>query len=141
MTARLARRGRAWWRDEDGAVMMETAIAFPLLLLVALGLLQFALFYHAENVVMAAAQDGARVAAAEDRAAADGVAHAQALLRAGLGQTAEDVSVVGRDGTDAVAVEVAGRLRPILPWLGDGTLPLHARAVVHKEGFRAGPER
>jgi Flp pilus assembly protein TadG len=116
-------------------------MAFPLLVMVAVGLVQFALFFHAQNVVIGAVQDGARVAAAEDRTLSDGVAHAQALLEAGLGRSAGDVTVQGIDGGDAVAVEAQGRLRMIIPWVADATLPLWGRSIVSKEAFRVGPAR
>lgn len=119
--------------------MVEAALAFPILVAVAIALLQFALYYHAQTVVTGAAQDGARVAAAADRTVADGVAHAQALLDAGLGRAAADVGLQGLDGADAVAVEARGRLRAVIPWVVDATLPLQARAVVSKERFRVGP--
>lgn len=119
--------------------MLETAIAFPLLLIVALGLVQFALFYHAQNVVIGSVQDGVRVAAAEDRMVADGVAHAQALLRAGLGSSASEVNVHGFDGGDVVIIEAEGRLRLIIPWVEGAAVPLRARAIMSKERFRVGP--
>ncbi len=119
--------------------MVEVAVAFPLLLMVALGLLQFALFYHAQNVVMGAVQDGARVAAAEDRTLEDGVVVAQALLGAGLGQSAGRVTVRAIDRGDAIALEAQGSLRMIIPWVADATLPLWARSVASKERFRVGP--
>lgn len=128
-------------RGERGQAMAEAAVALPLLLIVAIGLVQFALYAHAANVVTGAVQDGARVAAAEDRTVDDGVAHATALLRAGLGQNARDVTVQGIDGGDALAVEARGRLRTVIPWVAEATLPLWARAVVSKERFRAGPSR
>ena len=124
---------------ERGQSMAEAALAFPVLLMVALGLLQFALFYHAENVVIGAVQDGARVAASEDRTLADGVTAAQGILRAGLGESATGVSVQGIDGSNAVAIEARGRLRMIIPWVADATLPLWARSVVSREHFRVGP--
>lgn len=119
--------------------MVETALVFPLLLLVTIGLVQLALFYHAQNVVTGAAQDGARVAASEGRPVSDGVAHTQALLRAGLGPSVSLISVQGADAGDVVIVEAQGRLRLIIPWVGDGAVPLHARAIVSKERFRGGP--
>jgi hypothetical protein len=122
---------------ETGQSTVEAALAFPLLVVLALGLTQFALFYHAQMVVIGAVQDGARVAAAADRTVADGVAHAQALLDAGLGRAAADVSLEGTDGGDAVAIEARGRLRAVIPWVADVRLPLQARAVVSKERFRA----
>lgn len=123
---------------DGGAAMVETALAFPLLILVAVGVVQFALFVHAQNVVLAAAQDGARVAAAEDCSVGEGVAHAQALLRAGLGPSAEAVSVRGAEDGEVVMVETQGHLRLILPWVGDASLPLHAQAAMTKEHFRRG---
>lgn len=121
-----------------GQALAEAAIAFPVLLIVAIGLVQFALFYHAQNVVTGAVQDGARVAAAEDRTIGDGIAHTQALLRAGLGRSAGAVSVRGEEGAEAVAVEARGQLRTIIPWVADVSLPLGARSVMGKERFRAG---
>ncbi|MGE0544374.1 MAG: TadE/TadG family type IV pilus assembly protein [Dehalococcoidia bacterium] len=126
---------------QPGQALVEAALAFPLLLLVALGLVQFALFAHAQHVVTGAAQDGARVAAAEDGTVEDGVAHAQAVLRAGLGRSAEEVTVQGVGDGESVAIEARGRLRMIIPWVADATLPLEARSMITKERFRAGPAR
>jgi Flp pilus assembly protein TadG len=118
---------------------VETAIAFPILLLVALALVQFALYYQAESVVTGAVQDGARVAAAEGSSVGSGVAHTEALLRAGLGRSAANVSVQGSDGGETVTVEAQGHLGLIVPWLGGTSLPLHARSTESKEKFRVGP--
>jgi Flp pilus assembly protein TadG len=126
-------------RGEAGQSAVETALAFPLLVVLALGMTQFALFYHAQTVVTGAVQDGARVAATADRTVADGVAHAQALLDAGLGRAAADVSLQGIDGGDTVALEARGKLRAVIPWVASIALPLQARAVVSKERFRAPP--
>ncbi len=121
-----------------GQVLLEVAIALPALLLVAIGLVQFALYYHAQNMVTLAVQDGARLAAAEDRTLAEGVAHAQALLQAGLGRTAREVTVQGSDAGAAVTLQAQGRLRTVLPWVSEVSLPLGGRASVSKEQFRAG---
>lgn len=141
MSRGLARRtGRriAWL---PGQSMLEAAITLPLLVMTALGLVQFALFVHAQSVVTGAVQDGARVAASEDRSLADGVARARVLLDAGLGSSVGDIAVSGNEGSDAVTIEARARLRLIIPWVADATLPLGARAVVSKERFRAGPNR
>ena len=137
----LARRTVERFAWQRGQGMVEAAITFPLLLLTAIGLVQFALFAHAQSVVTGAVQDGARVAASEDRSLADGVSHARALLEAGLGRSVEDVAISGTDGPDAVTVEAKGRLRLIIPWAAEAMLPLAARSVVSKERFRAGPSR
>jgi Flp pilus assembly protein TadG len=140
MASRLGRAATGG-DGERGQAVTEAAIAFPVLLLVAIGLVQFALFAHASNVVTGAVQDGARVAAAEDRTLDDGVVYAQALLQAGLGRSARDVALSAVDGGEVVVVEAQGRLRAIIPWVADVTLPLKARAVMSKERFRAGPIR
>ncbi len=136
MTERLA-TGKVG--SETGQALLETAIAFPILLLVALALVQFALFYHADTVVTGAVQDGARVAAAEDSNVGAGVAHTQALLQAGLGRSATSVTVQGADGGDTVEIQAQGSLRLIIPWVGGGSVPLRARAEMSKERFRVGP--
>ncbi|MCC6177470.1 MAG: pilus assembly protein [Chloroflexi bacterium] len=141
MRMNLARLTVGRLSRQRGQGMVEAAITFPLLLLTAIGLVQFALFAHAQNVVTGAVQDGARVAASEDRSLADGVSHARALLEAGLGRSVEGVAVSGTDGADTVRVEARGRLRLIIPWAADATLPLAARSAVTKERFRAGPSR
>ncbi len=136
MPAGAKRRPGQTARHERGQVVVETAVALPVLLMVAIGLVQFALYYHAQNVVTVAVQDGARLAAAEDRTLADGVSHARALLRAGLGRSATDVTVQGDDGGETITVEAQGRLHTIIPWVSDATVPLSARSVVSKERFR-----
>lgn len=125
-------------RRGAGQAMLEAAIAFPVLLMVAIGLVQFALFAHAQNVVTGAVQDGARVAAADGRTVSDGISRAQDLLRAGLGRSASEVQIQGNEEGQVVVVQANGSLRTIIPWVGEATLPLQSRAVVAKEKFRAG---
>jgi len=126
-------------RGERGQALVETAIAFPVLLIVALVLVQFALFYQAEGVVTGAVQDGARTAAAQNSTLGDGVAHTQALLQAGLGRDAGQVAVQGNDGGSTVTIQAQGRLQLIIPWIGAASLPLQARSTISKERFRVGP--
>ena len=118
--------------------MVEAAITFPLLILLTVALLQFFLYTHEQQVITAAVQDGARVAAAADGTLSDGVVHAQAIMRAGLGQNAAEIALRATDDGDVVTLQAQGRLRTIIPWVADSTLPLEARAVVSKERFRPG---
>jgi hypothetical protein len=119
---------------------VEAAVALPLLLLVALALVQFALVVHAHGVVLGAVQDGARVAAAADRSLGEGIDHAQAVLLAGLGSSAR-VDVSGSrspsGAPEVVEVTAVAYLRPIVPWRNGATIPVGARAAVSKERFRA----
>jgi Flp pilus assembly protein TadG len=131
-------RCRATTDASPGQALVEGALAFVLLALVALALVQFALFVHAQNVVTGAVQDGARVASAHDGSLDRGVAHARALVDAGLGAEAAAVTVTGSADGGSVTVEARGSLRLIIPWVGDARVPLRARAVSQKEVFRVG---
>jgi Flp pilus assembly protein TadG len=124
---------------DRGDALIETAVVLPVLLMVILGLLQFALYAHAQHVVAVAVQSGARLAAADGAGIQEGVSHTQAILDAGLGTSADNVAVQGRDGGDTVVVEAHAHLRLIIPWVADATLPLSARTVAYKERFRVGP--
>jgi hypothetical protein len=122
-------------RTQHGQGLVEFAVTLPVLLLVALAILEFALFVHAQDVVTTACAEGALVAAAADGNVAEGVTTAQGLLDAGLGSSAQAVTVQGVDGGATVTVAVQGHLPLLLPGLG-GVLPLSARSVMVKEGFR-----
>jgi Flp pilus assembly protein TadG len=120
--------------DQDGIATIEFVTVVWVFLLVVLGAAQFGLWWHAQHVVLAAAQDAARLAAAEDGTPAAGRARALDLLHAGLGRDAAHATVqVQRDGELASAT-VTGRLQPLLPF-GDG-IRLRATAHSFAEHFR-----
>jgi len=123
---------------QSGQALVEGAIAFVLLTMVALALVQFALFVHAQNVVTGAVQDGARSAAGAGGTPERGVAHARALIRAGLGAEASVVEVSGTAVGGTVVIEARGSLRLLIPWVGNARVPLRARAIAQKEEFRVG---
>lgn len=102
-------------KGERGAAMLELALVAPLLMLLVLGAVQFALWYHAQSVVLAAAQDGARLAAAETGTASAGRQRALALLHTGLGQMANNAAVDAHRDPDVTVVSVTAELRPLLP--------------------------
>ena len=128
------------WRmtGEEGQALVEAALVFPILLMSAIALVQFGLYAHAEQVITAAAQEGARAAAAEDGSVQDGVAQAQALLQAGLGPSAGDVNLRAVDDGQTVTFTCTGQWRLAIPWSTNASVPLAARVVVAKERFRAG---
>lgn len=121
--------------SQHGQGLIEFALTLPVLLLVVLAILEFALFVHAQNVVITACAEGALVAAAEDGNVNEGVATAQGLLDAGLGSSAQAVTVQAEDGGATVTVMARGHLPLLLPGFG-GVLPLSARSVMVKEGIR-----
>jgi len=115
--------------------IVEVAVTFPLLILAGVGVIQFALWMHAEGVVTAAVQDGARVASTEAGTLADGHAVATALLHDGLGPSAPLVNVVSTEDAAAVRFEAAGNLPAIFPWGPVTTVPLHATALMARDRF------
>jgi Flp pilus assembly protein TadG len=119
--------------------MVEFALVAPVVLLVLFGAVQFALIAHARNVVSTAAQEGARLAAGEERAPAEGVARAQEVLRAGLGGAGGTFAVTAQGGDETVVVRAEGRYRLIIPLLAGRDIPMGAIAEVRREGFRSGP--
>jgi Flp pilus assembly protein TadG len=50
------------WRSERGAALLEAAVTIPLLLLVAIGTLEFGRAYQTWQVLTNAAREGARIA-------------------------------------------------------------------------------
>ena len=120
--------------QQEGIATIEFVAVVWMFMLVVLGAAQFGLWWHAQHVVLAAAQDAARLAAAEDGTPAAGRARALDLLHAGLGRDAAATTVqVQRDGELASAT-VTGRLQPLLP-IGQG-IRLRATAHSFAEHFR-----
>lgn len=115
-------------RSEEGEVFVETALVGVVVMALSLGLLQFGLWYHAQHVVLGAAQDGAHAAALDGAGPADGQERAEELVRAGLGSISEGTSI-SSDMTDRVAsVRVETRISAIVPFLPDLQLSAEGRA-------------
>lgn len=130
MRRRLGGRARA-------AGLVEFAVVLPTFLLLVLGIAQFGLWYHAQGVVLASAREAAQAAALEGATPEEGAAVAQRLLALGLGRLAADVRVEAAADAEVAVVAAEGRLAPIVPLPGiPAGLPLRARAVSYREGFR-----
>jgi Flp pilus assembly protein TadG len=119
--------------------MVEFALVLPVLLLVLVGVVQFALVHHAQNVVTTAAQEGARLAAAEGGDSLQGAERTRHVLASGLGSTGDTFDVAATDDGESVTVTASGDYPLIFPWLGSRDIGLDAMASVRKEGFRSGP--
>jgi len=84
----MSRRWR-WWRDEDGAELVEFAFVLPTLLLLIVGVVDFGLLFQKYEVVTNAAREGARVAILPGYGTADVTARVnQYLTTGGLNGTA-----------------------------------------------------
>jgi len=75
------------------------------------------------------------VAAAEGGTTEAGKERARELLRAGLGDLARGMVVQARADERSVVVSVHGELRLLFPWPGEGSVPLDAEALAHRERF------
>lgn len=77
---RFRRRG-----DDSGAVAVEAAFIFPILVLILFGIIEFSLFLRDHVALSAAVRSGARTASAEPRMSTFKADAAGAVLRAGTG--------------------------------------------------------
>ena len=115
--------------------LVEAAFVLPLLILAAAGVVQFSLWMHAEGIVTAAVQDGARIASGEAGTLEQGTAAARSLLRDGLGPNAALVQLVRSEDADTVRFQATGTLPAIFPWGPVTTIPLRASASVARDRF------
>ena len=127
-------------KRERGSVALELAIVAPVLMLLILGVLQFGLWYHAQNVVQTAALEGARVAAAEDGTETAGESRALEVLQEGLGQAADVEGATASIDQDAARVEVTAQLPGLLPIPGLRSFSLSFEATAFRERFRPAEE-
>ncbi|WP_395110884.1 TadE family protein [Actinomadura sp. SCN-SB] len=84
-------------RGDRGASSLEWALLTPILILVMLVVVQFAMVYHARHVALAAAQSGARVARTQPVGGG--------WERAAQEKAAGDVQKIGRDLISGLRVE------------------------------------
>jgi Flp pilus assembly protein TadG len=125
-------------RPAVGQALVEFALALPLLMLVCLGALQVSLYAHARSVVESSVQEGARLAAEDGRFLEEGSQRARALVAAGLGNSVEPLQLTGSADPELVVLRADTALRPIVPLLLPGGLPIHIQVSIARERFRPG---
>lgn len=109
-------RSNARRRDERGSTSLELVILFPAVLLIIFGTVQGALYYHARSVALSAAQEGARVARAENGTAESGGSAAREFVeQAGGDDVLTGVAVSPLRSTTEVSVTVTGRPLSVIP--------------------------
>jgi hypothetical protein len=87
-------RAPAWWLHEAGAELIEFALVLPLLLLVALGIIDFGFLFQRYEVITNAAREGARVAILPNYGPGDVVTRVNEYLNAGGLTGAHDAPIV-----------------------------------------------
>jgi hypothetical protein len=111
---------------------VELVIATPLLLLILLAIVQFALWSHATHIAQAAAAQGLAAARAQYGTAAAGTASAQQVLDQLAQGPLTGTSVAAERGAESASVRVSGTATSVVPFL---SLPVHAEAAGPVERF------
>jgi Flp pilus assembly protein TadG len=93
---------------------LETVIVFPCVLILIWGALQTGLWFHARDVCLAAAEEGARTGAVLDGSSGAAVAAANAFLAQAARGLVESTSVSASRGREVV-VTVTGKGLSIVP--------------------------
>ncbi|QFZ18488.1 TadE/TadG family type IV pilus assembly protein [Saccharothrix syringae] len=131
-----ARRLRRALRGERGSVSAELVVATPLLLLMLLAIVQFALWSHATHIAQAAASQGLAAARAQNGTSAAGTASARQILDQLAAGPLRGAAVTVDRGAVSASVRISGTATPVVPLL---SLPVHAEAVGPVERFVPDP--
>jgi Flp pilus assembly protein TadG len=111
---------------DEGSATVETVLAMILLMLLLMGIVQFALLEHASHIAKAAATTALAQAETEASTAADGrAAGAQALSELG-GEVLQSPQLAVVRGPDQVTAVVQGQVLSVFPGLH---LPVTAHAA------------
>ena len=134
---------RARLRSEDGAASVEFALVAPLLLLLAVAVLQLALALHVRSVMVQAASEGARLVALAGADARAGQLRTERILDASIAGTALRATTVrfersgGSGEVPIAAVDVTADL-PLIGLFGPTPMTVTGRAVL-EDTFELGP--
>lgn len=121
-------------RSDRGSAVVEFALVAPLVLVVALGVLQVALALHVRSTLTAAAAEGARAGALAYSGAGVAERRTREVIDDALGPQAADVisaSVTRLNGVPVVRVAVTGRL-PLIGMLGPTVMTVEGHAMAEQ---------
>ena len=103
-------------QDERGSASIELVILLPALFAVMFLGMQAAIFYHARTVAIAAAQEGAKAAGAENGTASDGVGAASSFIAdAGGDDVLTAANATANRTATTVTVTVTGHSLSVIP--------------------------
>jgi Flp pilus assembly protein TadG len=103
-------------QDERGSVAIQMVFLMPALFAVMFLGVQGSLYYHAREVALAAAQEGAREAGSENGTHESGVATANGFLQdAGGSDVMTSPSVSGSRTTTTATITVTGKSMSVIP--------------------------
>lgn len=119
------------WREDRGSSVVEFALVAPLVLAVAVGVLQVVLALHVRSTLTAAAAEGARAGALAGSSTVVAERRTRDVLANVLGGGAAERVEAYRtriDGVPVVRVSVNGRL-PLIGLLGPTSLTVDGHAM------------
>lgn len=100
---------------ERGSVTVEMVVLMPVLLATLFGGIQVGVVFHARHIAIAAAQEGARTAAAYQASLPDGIGTATTAATDWAGQTLTGIKVTGQRTATRVSITVQGSAISLLP--------------------------
>ncbi len=118
---------KAWGRKDSGSAIVDFVLVAPLLIAVALAILQVILVMHVRTVLTSAAAEGARAAALSGADPRAGERRARAIIDETIASDSVERIVVRRQmagGATIMALDIEARL-PLLGLLG--TTVIHVR--------------
>ncbi len=115
-------------------MVVEAVLVVPVLMLILLAVVQFALWAHASQVAQLAASEGDRVARSLGGGPAAGVGRAQSVLQGPGSDLETSAAVVTILPGDQARITVTGRALSILPGM---SFPVSATLIGPIQEFRA----
>jgi Flp pilus assembly protein TadG len=111
-------------------------IIFPVTLLIVFGIVQFGIWYHANDIAQAAAQEAVRSASTYDGSQADGTREADQVLRENANGLIIHTQVSCNREPEVATVTVSGDALQVIPFI---PLPVRATATAPVEAFLPPP--
>lgn len=117
---RHAARIRTAARRDDGDTSIESTIVFPFIILLTIAVVQACMWYHARNIAMTAAREGATAGSRYEQTPADGAARSWSTLHRIAGDSLRGPGVSTSGSTaQTVRVTVTGTAVSMLPGMPD----------------------
>lgn len=123
-------------RDDSGFSTLEMVIIFPVTLLIVFGIVQFGIWYHANDIAQAAAQQAVRSASAYGGTQADGTREAGQVLTENANGLIIHTRVACSRNPNTATVTVTGSALQVIPFI---PLPVKATATAPVEAFLPPP--
>lgn len=123
-------------RRDRGAASVELVLATPLLGLLLMAAVQFALWQHASHMAQAAANEGVQIARAYGSSAAAGRSDTEALLADLSGGVLTGTSVSASRSATTATITITGHAEAVIPGL---SFPIKVTVTAPVERIPADP--